>query len=167
MQKKALRRKEKGRPAAKNKEKKNFPRRIFSAAQNQLFFGREHGKITSISAGMVFCFPGRGGTYYENGICHRKQRRQRRCLGSAHAGRFLRNQNCHGFLSAGNTTLITGTDDDKVDQVIQIIEEHSKSRKELVSIGSIGTATYSPFPVEVTVGGATIFVLPVERFEKV
>jgi len=41
-----------------------------------------------------------------------------------------------GFLSAGNTTLITGTDDDKVDQVIQIIEEHSKSRKELVSIGS-------------------------------
>jgi len=54
-----------------------------------------------------------------------------------------------------------------VDQVIQIIEEHSKSRKELVSIGSIGTATYSPFPVEVTVGGATIFVLPVERFEKV
>ena len=33
-----------------------------------------------------------------------------------------------GFLSAGNTTLITGTDDDKVDQVIQIIEEHSKSR---------------------------------------
>ena len=72
-----------------------------------------------------------------------------------------------GFLSAGNTTLITGTDDDKVDQVIQIIEEHSKSRKELVSIGSIGTATYSPFPVEVTVGGATIFVLPVERFEKV
>jgi len=37
-----------------------------------------------------------------------------------------------GFLSAGNTTLITGTDDDKVDQVIQIIEEHSKSRKELL-----------------------------------
>ena len=71
-----------------------------------------------------------------------------------------------GFL-AGNTTLIIGTEDEKVDKVIKIIEEHSKSRKELVSIGSIGTATYSPFPVEVTVGGATIFVLPVDRFEKV
>ncbi len=69
-----------------------------------------------------------------------------------------------GFLSAGNTTLIIGTEDEKVDKVIKIIEEHSKSRKELVSIG---TATYSPFPVEVTVGGATIFVLPVDRFEKV
>ena len=72
-----------------------------------------------------------------------------------------------GFLSAGNTTLIIGTEDEKVDKVIKIIEEHSKSRKELVSIGSIGTATYSPFPVEVTVGGATIFVLPGDRFEKV
>ncbi len=34
-----------------------------------------------------------------------------------------------GFLSAGNTTLIIGTEDEKVDKVIKIIEEHSKSRK--------------------------------------
>lgn len=72
-----------------------------------------------------------------------------------------------GFLSAGNTTLICGTDDDKVDQVIGIIEENSKSRKQVVPVASMGTAMYSPFPVEVTVGGATIFVLNIERFEKV
>jgi len=29
-----------------------------------------------------------------------------------------------------------------------------------------GVGTYSNFPIEVTVGGATIFVLSVDRFEK-
>lgn len=73
-----------------------------------------------------------------------------------------------GFLLAGNTTFLCGTDDDKVDAVIRIIEEHSKKRTQLVpSSASYGVGMYSSFPVEVQVGGATIFVTNIDRFEKI
>lgn len=73
-----------------------------------------------------------------------------------------------GFLLAGNTTFICGTEDDKIDQVINLISEHSKKRTQMVpSSASYGVGMYTAFPVEVSVGGATIFVVDVERFEKV
>lgn len=69
---------------------------------------------------------------------------------------------------AGNTTFIIGTDDEKVDKAIEVISKHSKKRVQMVpSSASYGVGMYTTFPVEVTVGGATIFVLDVERFEKV
>lgn len=72
-----------------------------------------------------------------------------------------------GFLMAGNTTFIIGTDDDKVDEVITIIGKYSKKRTQMVpSSASYGVGMYTSFPVEVQVGGATIFVTNVERFEK-
>lgn len=72
-----------------------------------------------------------------------------------------------GFLVSGNTTFIIGTDDDKVDKAIEIIGKYSKKRKEVVpSSASYGMGLYTSFPVEVVVGGATIFVMNVERFEK-
>ena len=37
-----------------------------------------------------------------------------------------------GFLRAGNTTMIVGTDDDKVDQAIGILGHESKRRPEIV-----------------------------------
>ena len=72
-----------------------------------------------------------------------------------------------GFLLAGNTTFLCGTDDEKVDEAIEIVGKHSKKRTQLVpSPASYGVGMYSAFPVEVQVGGATIFVTNVERFEK-
>ena len=73
-----------------------------------------------------------------------------------------------GFLSLGNTTLITGVENDQVDKVISIISKESKRRTEVVP----STAPYDvnrlvSFPVEVQVGGATIFVLDVDNFIKV
>lgn len=69
---------------------------------------------------------------------------------------------------AGNTTFIIGTDDEKVDKAIEVISKHSKKRVQMVpSSASYGVGMYTTFPVEVTVGGATIFVLDIERFEKV
>ena len=62
-----------------------------------------------------------------------------------------------GFLMAGNTTFISGVEDEKVDAVIGII----------ASTSTMEVGMYSSFPVEVTVGGSTIFVLNVDRFEKV
>ena len=72
-----------------------------------------------------------------------------------------------GFLIAGNTTFLIGTDDDRVDDVIHIIGMHSKKRTQMVpSSASYGVGMYTSFPVEVQVGGATIFVTNIERFEK-
>jgi uncharacterized protein YaaQ len=72
-----------------------------------------------------------------------------------------------GFLRAGNTTIIVGTDDEKVDQCIEIIGNESKRRTEIVpSTASYDIGRYASFPVEVQVGGATIFVINVEQFKK-
>ena len=73
-----------------------------------------------------------------------------------------------GFLRAGNTTLIIGCEDEKVEAAIDIIKEYSSKRKEIVpSTASYDIGRYASFPVEVTVGGATIFVLDVAQFLKV
>lgn len=73
-----------------------------------------------------------------------------------------------GFLRAGNVTVLIGVDNSKVQEVIDIISTYSKSRKQLIPTTSeAGINFYPSMPVEVTVGGATIFVLDVERFEKV
>ena len=72
-----------------------------------------------------------------------------------------------GFLMAGNTTFLVGVDDEKVDAVIDLIIKQSKRRTQMVpTTSSFDVGMYSTFPVEVTVGGATIFVLNVDRFEK-
>lgn len=73
-----------------------------------------------------------------------------------------------GFLMAGNSTFISGVSDEKVDEVIAVIAKNSSRRTQLMpSTSSIEAGMYSSFPVEVTVGGSTIFVLDVDRFEKV
>ena len=72
-----------------------------------------------------------------------------------------------GFLQAGNTTLILGTEDEKVDHAIEIIGQESSRRTEVVpSTISYDMGRFDSFPIEVTVGGATIFVLNVEQFIK-
>jgi uncharacterized protein YaaQ len=73
-----------------------------------------------------------------------------------------------GFLSLGNTTLLIGVDDKDVDAVLKIVETKSKkSNKVVPTSASYGLGVYSAFPVNVKVGGAVVFVLNVERFEKI
>lgn len=75
-----------------------------------------------------------------------------------------------GFLRAGNTTLICGVEDERVDELVSIISKKCKGRRQITSINSSHMTTaesYVPYPVEITVGGATIFVLNVEEFKKV
>ncbi len=74
-----------------------------------------------------------------------------------------------GFLMAGNTTFMICSEDDKVDKILEVIKSHSHKRQQFVpnSASSFGGGAYSGFPVEVTVGGATVFVTNIERFEKV
>ncbi|MDE6031967.1 MAG: cyclic-di-AMP receptor [Oscillospiraceae bacterium] len=73
-----------------------------------------------------------------------------------------------GFLMAGNTTFMICSEDDKMEKIIEIIRKHSHRRKQFVpNSASYGIGSYASFPVEVTVGGATVFVTNVERFEKI
>ena len=73
-----------------------------------------------------------------------------------------------GFLLASNVTLMIGVDEEKVQEVIDVVKEHSHSRKQLVPTTTEMSYGYYPsMPVEVTVGGATIFVVDIERFERV
>lgn len=73
-----------------------------------------------------------------------------------------------GFLRAGNTTFLIGTEDERVSEVLQVIKANCKIREQMITpVSPMGgtTDSYIPFPVEVQVGGAAVFVMPVERFE--
>lgn len=74
-----------------------------------------------------------------------------------------------GFLHAGNTTFLIGTDDDKVGDVKEIIQQSCKAREQVVApMSPMGAnmESYIPYPVNVQVGGATVFVVDVEQFEQ-
>jgi uncharacterized protein YaaQ len=73
-----------------------------------------------------------------------------------------------GFLRAGNTTFLIGVEDDKVEDVMRLIQSNCRVRDQLVTpVSPMGgtTDSYIPFPVEVQVGGAAVFIIPVDRFE--
>lgn len=74
-----------------------------------------------------------------------------------------------GFLKQSNATVILGVDDDRVEDVLAIIRETCTARTQIVNpmppIMEPGEF-FMPYPLEVEVGGATVFVLPVERFER-
>ncbi len=74
-----------------------------------------------------------------------------------------------GFLRSGNTTLMIVVEDEQLEEVLGIVRKYSSSRKAAINTNvtpsSMGGA-YIPYPVEVTIGGATVFVLNVEYFEK-
>lgn len=60
-----------------------------------------------------------------------------------------------GFLKSGNTTLFIGVEDNKVDEVVELIRKECASKK--VKSGS----------EEVTVGGATLFVMDIDKYMKI
>ncbi len=72
-----------------------------------------------------------------------------------------------GFLKEGNTTLMIGCEDANVDAVLNIIKDNCSQREQMVApISPMGgnADSYIPKPVKVEVGGATVFILPVESF---
>lgn len=75
-----------------------------------------------------------------------------------------------GFLKQSNATVILGVEDDHVDAVLEVIRETCTARTQVVNpmppIMEPGEF-FMPYPLEVEVGGATVFVLPVERFERI
>ena len=75
-----------------------------------------------------------------------------------------------GFLRQGNTTLLIGVNPDQVDRVMEAVKETCHTRTQLVTpMAAVGRSinSYLPNPIEVSVGGATVFVLSVDQFAKV
>ena len=75
-----------------------------------------------------------------------------------------------GFLKTGNTTLFIGVPKEDVDRVVELIKDVCKTCKKMSMINppvSNIPDNMISFPVEITVGGATIFVLDVDQYFKV
>ena len=73
-----------------------------------------------------------------------------------------------GFLMVGNTTVLIGSPDESVGRAKEIIKEHSQTRKTVnPTTASLGTGLRQDgLAHEISVGGATVFVLGVEDMEK-
>lgn len=73
-----------------------------------------------------------------------------------------------GFLRRGSATIFSGIDASDLDPVMALIREECKARTEYVPAQALPfpESIYPAEPVQVRVGGAIVFVLPVERFEK-
>jgi uncharacterized protein YaaQ len=73
-----------------------------------------------------------------------------------------------GFLKAGNVTLLIGTDEERLEEALDIIRTHCSARKQVLSSSpsTVAPGVYPSMPVQIDAGGATVFVLNVERFEK-
>ena len=76
-----------------------------------------------------------------------------------------------GFLRDGNTTLMIGTGEERVEEVLEVLGQTCAKRSQIEvvaphSTGGVPVWNMGYAPVTVEVGGATVFVLDVERFEK-
>lgn len=75
-----------------------------------------------------------------------------------------------GFLRAGNSTILTGVEDDRVEAVLEVVRRVSQRREQLMTpIPPVvePVDSYVTYPVKVEVGGAIAFVLNIERMERV
>lgn len=74
-----------------------------------------------------------------------------------------------GFLSSDNTTLLMGVEDERTDELIALIKKYSSRRKEILP--PLPTQVFegglSSSPIEVSVGGATVFIIEAEEFFRV
>lgn len=76
-----------------------------------------------------------------------------------------------GFLSRGNVTLLVGVEDDDVQGVVDVLHKQCHPRREFASpvvpLSDPATASGRDRPVQVELGGTTVFVLDVDRFQHV
>ena len=83
--------------------------------------------------------------------------------------RVTRLHSTGGFLKQNHATVLLGVEESQVDEVLDVIRDTCHSRSQYINpmppIMEPGEF-YMPYPVEVTFGGATVFVLDVARHER-
>ncbi|MDR7545036.1 MAG: cyclic-di-AMP receptor [Armatimonadota bacterium] len=75
-----------------------------------------------------------------------------------------------GFLREGNATILSGVEEDQVEAVLGIINRICHRREQLMTpIPPVvePVDSYVTYPVKVEVGGAIVFVLNIERMERI
>jgi len=74
-----------------------------------------------------------------------------------------------GFLRRGNVTLLSGVDAAGVDEVLAMIRAECRPREEYIPVQALPFPGSLPpgQPLQVRAGGAIVFVLDTERFEKI
>ena len=72
-----------------------------------------------------------------------------------------------GFLGSRSATLLIGLPEGLETELVEILPKTCRQRVEYLTMPIEGTPMPLPTPVPVTVGGATIFALPIEHFEEI
>ncbi|HRQ23184.1 MAG TPA: cyclic-di-AMP receptor [Anaerolineales bacterium] len=72
-----------------------------------------------------------------------------------------------GFLGRRNATLLIGLPAEREGEALAALQDACRQRIEYMTLPLEGSPMPMPAPVPVTVGGATVFALPVERFEQI
>jgi uncharacterized protein YaaQ len=72
-----------------------------------------------------------------------------------------------GFLGRRNSTLLIGLPVARAGEALDALRAACRQRTEYMTLPLEGTPMPMPAPVPVTVGGATVFALPVERIEEI
>lgn len=72
-----------------------------------------------------------------------------------------------GFLGNRNGTLLIGIPEGLEKELVDGLHKACRQRVEYMTMPVEGAPMPLPTPIPVTVGGATIFALPVERFEEI
>mgnify|MGYP001027096582 CR=1 FL=1 len=74
-----------------------------------------------------------------------------------------------GFLRAGNTTLLIGVETERLQPLLTLIQVTCKRREQSEPAPQIsfGEADWNLESEKITVGGAIVFSVDVERFEKI
>jgi len=73
-----------------------------------------------------------------------------------------------GFLRKGNATVLVGVERERLHRALLIVRDNCETRTEYfvpTAPGEVGEP-YPLDPIQVQVGGATVFVLDCERFER-
>lgn len=70
------------------------------------------------------------------------------------------------WLRRENSTLLIGVDDVQVNNVLRVLRGAAQRRMAYINVPGEVMGMFNPQPLEVEVGGATVFVLNVERFER-
>ncbi len=71
-----------------------------------------------------------------------------------------------GFLGRRNATLLIGLPIERELEALVALQISCRQRIEYMTLPLEGSPMPMPAPVPVTVGGATVFALPVDRFEQ-
>ncbi len=72
-----------------------------------------------------------------------------------------------GFLGRRNATLLIGLPEGREEEALTALRTSCRQRVEYLTMPLEGSPLPMPTPIPVTVGGATVFALPVERFEEI